>query len=552
MRQNGVRGRITVTDGTQQDTHEQRRTMQQAQAAAHPPTRTEVLVYGATSAGVAAAVAAAEGGAQTLLVEPGRHLGGMTSGGLGYTDVGDVRALGGAAARFRRDVADHYGVAPGRFAGPEPHVAEQIFRAWLEIAGVDVVFDARVESVELTDTGAGPAIRSVSFASGLTVEAGVVIDASYEGDLLPLSGVPSVIGREDRTLYGERFAGRQEVVPGMHNMPPWVSPFVGDPTGRIPGSVLPQVRDFPLAEVGSGDGGVMSYGYRVCLTTAPDRIPFERPLDYDEEYWELGRRLFARDRAAREERTAGRMLGLEPNLPGGLADGNSLGPFSLSVLDGSAWEYPAASFERREEIKQHHLSHTRGFLYFLSTDASVPPAIRDELGRWGLPRGEFTDTGNLPHQLYVREARRMLGDSILTEHDLLAGLIPDDTVALGSYHIDVREVQRTWRSVYEHPEPLGLVVTEGYLSVPVPLYGIPYRSLTPRREHCTNLLVPVCLSASQVAFASVRMEPQYEMLGHAAGTAAAMAAGDGCAVQDLPLADLRARLLATGQKLHVA
>lgn len=541
-----------MTDGTQQDTHEQRRTMQQAQAAAHPPTRTEVLVYGATSAGVAAAVAAAEGGAQTLLVEPGRHLGGMTSGGLGYTDVGDVRALGGAAARFRRDVADHYGVAPGRFAGPEPHVAEQIFRAWLEIAGVDVVFDARVESVELTDTGAGPAIRSVSFASGLTVEAGVVIDASYEGDLLPLSGVPSVIGREDRTLYGERFAGRQEVVPGMHNMPPWVSPFVGDPTGRIPGSVLPQLRDFPLAEVGSGDGGVMSYGYRVCLTTAPDRIPFERPLDYDEEYWELGRRLFARDRAAGEERTAGRMLGLEPNLPGGLADGNSLGPFSLSVLDGSAWEYPAASFERREEIKQHHLSHTRGFLYFLSTDASVPPAIRDELGRWGLPRGEFTDTGNLPHQLYVREARRMLGDSILTEHDLLAGLIPDDTVALGSYHIDVREVQRTWRSVYEHPEPLGLIVTEGYLSVPVPLYGIPYRSLTPRREHCTNLLVPVCLSASQVAFASVRMEPQYEMLGHAAGTAAAMAAGDGCAVQDLPLADLRARLLATGQKLHVA
>jgi hypothetical protein len=511
-----------------------------------------VLVYGATSAGVAAAVAAAEAGAQTLLVEPGHHLGGMTSGGLGYTDVGDLRALGGAADRFRRDVADHYGVAPGRFAGPEPHVAEQIFRSWLEKAGVDVAFDERVASVELTDSGAGPAIRTVSLASGLVVEAGVVIDASYEGDLLPLAGVPSAIGREDRALYGERFAGRQEVVPGMHNMPPWVSPFTDDPSGRAFGRVLPQLRDVPLAEVGAGDGGVMSYGYRVCLTTAADRIPFERPLDYDEEYWELGRRLFARDRAHKEERTAGRMLGLEPNLPGGMADGNSLGPFSLSVLDGSAWEYPDASPERREELRLHHISHTRGFLYFLSTDPSVPRRIREEMGRWGLPRGEFVDTGHLPHQLYVREARRMLGDRILTEHDLVAGAIPPDTVALGSYHIDVREVQRTWRSVYEHPEPVGLVVTEGYLSVPVPVYGVPYRALTPRREHCANLLVPVCVSASQVAFASVRMEPQYEMLGHAAGLAAALAVAHGSAVQDVPWADLRASLVATGQKLHVA
>lgn len=517
-----------------------------------PPVRTEVLVYGGTSAGVAAAVAAAAAGARTVLVEPGHHLGGMTSGGLGYTDVGDIRALGGAAARFRRDVAEHYGVAPGRYAGPEPHVAEQIFRRWLDEARVDVVFGATAIGAELTETGAGPVIRAVAFDSGLTVEAGVVIDASYEGDLLPLAGVPSAIGREDRALYGERFAGRRELVPGMHNMPPWVSPFAGDPTGRIPGPLLPQLRDVPLAEVGSGDGGVMSYGYRVCLTTAHDRIPFDRPDDYDEGYWELGRRLFARDRAAGMERVAGRMIGLEPNLPGGMADGNSLGPFSLSVLDGSAWEYPGASRERREQMRQHHLSHTRGFLYFLSTDPSVPAPIRAELSRWGLPRGEFADTGHLPHQLYVREARRMLGDRILTEHDLLAGDIPADTVALGSYHLDVREVQRTWLPVYEHPEPIGTVVTEGYLSVPVPVYGIPYAALTPRREHNVNLLVPVCLSASHVAFSSVRMEPQYEMLGHAAGVAAALAVGAGCAVQDVPLAALRERLVASGQTLALA
>jgi hypothetical protein len=512
-------------------------------------TEVEVLVYGATSAGVAAAVAAAESGAQTVLVEPGRHLGGMTSGGLGYTDVGDVRALGGPAARLRRDIAEHYAVAPGRFAGPEPHVAEAIFRRWLEQAGVEVVFGQAVTGVTLAPDAEGPRIRDVAFASGRVFVPGVVVDSSYEGDLLPLAGVPYAVGREDRSLYGERFAGRQELVPGIHAMPPWVSPFADDPAGHTAGDLLAQLHDAPLAEVGAGDGGVMSYGYRVCLTTAPDRIPFDRPDDYDEGYWELGRRLFARDRAAGLERAAGKMIGLEPNLPGGMADGNSLGPFSLSVLDGSAWEYPDASPERREEIRRHHLRHTRGFLYFLSTDPAVPPAIRSELQRWGLPRGEFADTGHLPHQLYVREARRMIGAHILTEHDLLAGIIPDDTIALGSYHLDVREVQRTWRWVYEHPAPIGAVFTEGYLSVPVPLYGIPFRSLTPHRESAANLLVPVCLSASHVALSSVRMEPQYQMLGHAAGVAASLAVANGCAVQDVPLAALRERLEATGQVL---
>ncbi|MGO4595673.1 FAD-dependent oxidoreductase [Leifsonia sp. 2TAF2] len=509
----------------------------------------DVVVYGATSAGVAAAVAAAEAGVRTLLVEPGGHLGGMTSGGLGYTDVGDVRALGGAAARLRADIAEHYGTAPGHYAGPEPHVAEGIFRRWLEQAGVDVLFHARLTGVETVEGRDGREVRAITVTSGERIDAGVFIDAGYEGDLLSEAGVPYRVGREDRSLYGERFAGRQELVPGMHNMPPWVSPFAGDPTGRTEGRILPQLHDRPLAALGEGDGGVMSYGFRVCLTTAPDRIPFDRPDDYDDEYWELGRRLFARDRHEGVERTAGRMLGLEPNLPGGMADGNSLGPLSLSVLDGSAWEYPEASAERREELRRHHVAHTRGFLYFLSHDPAVPSAIRRELSRWGLPREEFADTGHLPHQLYVREARRMVGERVLTEHDLLAGTIPADTVALGSYHIDIREVQRIWRWVYEHPEPIGTVFTEGYLSVPVPLYGIPYSTLLPRRQDAGNLLVPVCLSASAVAFASVRMEPQYMMLGQAAGVAAALAVDSGRALHDLDRDVLTERLRDSGQAL---
>src|SRR3954452_10569057 len=302
----------------------------------------------------------------------------MTSGGLGYTDVGDVRVLGGAAARFRQEVADHYRVAVGAYAGPEPHVAEAIFTHWLEDPKIDVVFGARVRSAELRE---GRIARLAT--DGSSYEADVFVDASYEGDLLAAAGVPYAVGREDRALHGERWAGRQELRPGRHAMPPWISPFRDDPSGVVAGPLLPQVRAEPLAPIGAGDGGVMAYGYRVCLTTAADRIPFERRDGYDEAHWELGRRLFAYWRSVGFEPSAGALLGLEPNLPNGKCDGNSLGPFSLNVLDGSAWEYPDASPARREELRQHHLHHVVDFLYFLATDPGVPASVRTELSRWG-------------------------------------------------------------------------------------------------------------------------------------------------------------------------
>ncbi|QFY11177.1 FAD-dependent oxidoreductase [Nonomuraea phyllanthi] len=497
----------------------------------------ELVVYGATSAGVCAAVAAARRGLDTVLLEPGRHVGGMTSGGLGYTDIGDARVLGGMAAEFRQAVADAYGVPPGHYAGPEPHVAERIFLSWLERAGVEVVYDAPLRSVD------GRISRLSTPQGGYA--AGVFVDASYEGDLLAAAGVGYRVGREDRSLHGERFAGRREVVPGMHTFPPWISPF------RADGTLLPQVADGPMAEVGAGDGGVMSYGYRVCMSTAPDRIPFERRPGYDEEHWELGRRLFRHWREQGVEPRAGRLVGLEPNLPNGKADGNSLGPFSLSVLDRSAWSYPDAGPAERERIRLHHLHHAQDLLYFLSHDLEVPESVRAELARWGLPADEFADTGHLPHQLYVREARRMLGERHLTEHDLVQGTRHSDVVAMGSYHLDVREVQRTWRWVYEHPDPVPMVVTEGYLSAGVAPYQIPYSALVPRREECANLLVPVCVSASHVAFSSIRMEVQYQMLGHAAGLAAALAVRSGAAVQDVDVAALQDELAAAGQVLSL-
>lgn len=508
----------------------------------------EVVVHGATSAGVCAAVAAAEHGASVVLLEPGRHVGGMTSGGLGYTDIGDPRALGGYATRFRQAVADHYRVPVGRYAGPEPKVAELIFERWLDEAGVDVIFDARLQSAQVTDGR----ITAADYGPSGSFTGGVFVDASYEGDLLAAAGVPYAIGREDVRMHGESLAGRQEMMPGRHSFPPGISPFADDPSGRTEGPLLPGIHDRQLAPVGSGDGGVMSYGYRVCLTRAADRIePQPRP-GYDPGHFELARRLLDHYRRTGFELTAGWLIGLTPNLPGDKCDGNSLGPFSLSVLDGSAWQYPEATPDQRARIVQHHRDHAQDLLYFLAHDPAVPRRVREEMLQWGLPPDEFTGTGDhLPHQLYVREARRMQSTVLLTQHDLTAGRTWPDVVALGSYHIDIREVQRCWRWAYEHPDPVAHVFNEGYLSVAVPVYGIPYAALL--ADEIDNLAVPVCLSASHVAFASIRMEPQYQMLGQAAGTAAALALSS--ATPDLhrvSIEDLQARLLADGATLSVA
>jgi hypothetical protein len=466
----------------------------------------------------------------------------MVSSGLGYTDAGDRRVIGGMAGRFAADVAEHYGTTLWHWAGPEPRVAEAIFTRWLERAGVEVVLGCGGIAAEAS---AG-AITAVTTGAGVRYPAGVYVDASYEGDLLAAAGVPYAVGRDGRDRHGEPLAGRRPMGPGKHNFPPFLSPF------RTPGGddLLPFVHPRPAADVGAGDGGVMAYAYRVCLTRAPDRLPIERRPGYDEAEWELARRYFHRvGRDVPEgDLTAGLFVGLVGNIPGDKCDANSLGPFSLNLLDGDNWRYPDGTADVRERVRRRHADYTHDFLYFLRSDPSVPPKVRREAAEWGLPRDEFTGSGGWPHQLYVREARRMAGEYVLTQHDLLPRPRQQyDAVAMGSYHIDIREVQRTWCEVYEHPDPLPCVYNEGYLSVPVRPYQIPYRSIVPRFEHCANLLVPVCLSASHVAFASVRMEVQYEMLGHAAGLAATLALRDSQPVQRVSITDLQDRLTAEGQ-----
>jgi hypothetical protein len=473
---------------------------------------TDVVVYGATGAGVAAAVAAKGAGAHVVLVEPGRHVGGMVSGGLSWTDVGDTRVLGGFARRFYSAVAEYYGAPLWNVKGPEPHVAEAILTSFLD--GVDV----RLGESELPD-------------------AAVVVDASYEGDVLARRGARFAVGRESTALHGERWAGRQPAYrPSKHNFEGVTSPFGAD------GALLPHIsepdvdkRGWPLEGIGEGDGGLQAYQFRLCLTNRDDnRIPFEEPDGYDAGEFALLDRYLQR-------RSGAPVLGLVPDLlPNGKCDVNSIGPFSLNILDGSNRDYVNGD---RDAVHAHHLRYTQSLLWHLGQ--RLP-----EIAEWGLCADEFTDTGGWPHQLYVREARRMQGAYVLTEHDLLEARQHPDVVALGSYNIDIREIERTWRMLPEY-NATPAIFNEGYLSVAVPPYPIPYRCLTPRSEDADDVLAAVCVSASHVAFASLRMEPTLMLVGHAAGAAAAQAARRGIAVQDVDVGALQRSLTDQGQVLSL-
>ena len=501
----------------------------------------DVVVYGGTASGIMAALAAARAGRGVALLEPGRHLGGMVSGGLGWTDIGDRRIIGGLTREFYARVAAHYGVGPWEILGPEPHVAEDLFRAWLAEAGVTVHYGARLGGVARE----GRAIRAIATEAGERFAARVFIDAGYEGDLLAGSGVGYTVGRESVSLHGERWAGRQPIRPDKHNFDAPVSAFVGGNAGPL----LPLIHERPLVPEGDGDGGLQAYCFRLCLTDRSEkRIPFPRPEGYDPARYELLRRYLA---AAGSRVTLGLLLGLKGLLPHGKVDVNSIGPLSTNLLDGSNWAYPEATYARRAAIWDDHLRYTAGLLYFLAHDPDVPPAMRAEMHGWGLCADEFADTGGWPHQLYIREGRRLRGEYHLTQHDLLGRRAQYDTVGLGAYNIDIREVQRVCLPVPRFPHLVGEVFNEGYLSLLVEPYAIPYRALLPRHGECDNLIVPVCISASHVAFSSVRMEPQYMILGHAAGTAAALAVADGIAVQRVDPVALQRALVAQGQVLAV-
>jgi hypothetical protein len=511
-------------------------------ALAQPRSKPKVIVYGATAGGVMAAVAAAREGASVQLVEPGRHLGGMLTGGLSHTDYGDRAVIGGLALEFYERVAKAYQKPLYFWRGPEPHLGEKILGDWLKEHRVAVLFGQRVQAVEKE----GRQIRRIRLLSGQSLAAGVFIDATYEGDLMARAGVSYAIGREGIAQYGESWAGRQPIYPDGHNFRLPVSPFVNGKNGVL----LPLVNPRRQVGFGEADSAVQAYCFRLIMTNVPEnRVPLTKPEGYDPARYELLRRYVK----VRKPKTLGEtgVIGPWVNLPNGKAEINSGGPISTNLYDGSNWAYPDADYPQRDRIWQDHLAYTQGLLYFVANDPSLPENIHREAREWGLARDEFADTGGWPHQLYVRVARRMVGEYVMTQHDLQRDTTKYDGIGMGSYNIDVRHVQRTFQWISRFPELRGETFNEGYLSIPVAPYEIPYRALLPKYDQCTNLLVPVCVSSSNLAYASIRMEPQYMILGHAAGVAAALAGKQRVPVQHVDLAGLRRRLLAQRQVLSL-
>lgn len=499
----------------------------------------DIVVYGGTAGGAMASIAASRAGASVILIEPSRHLGGMLTGGLGRTDMDrQQRIIGGFAREFFERAGKHYG-EPIAWTF-EPSIAEKIINDWIESTPVQVVFGRRVESVEIENG----LLTSLVADDGSSFRARVFIDASYEGDLLARADVSYAVGREGTEVYGESLAGIREIQPGNHQLQAAVSPF--DESGAL----LPFIVDEEeVGPVGSGDGKVQAYCFRLCLTDVPEnRVPVSRPESYDPSLYEL----LLRYLLATEERfgKASIPLGIS-RLPNGKTDVNSGDAISTN-LPSASWPYPEASYAEREKIWQLHMDWTQGLLYFLANDPSVPAYRREEMSRWGLARDEFVDNGHWPHQLYVREARRMIGEYVMTQHDLESRRTKYDSIGMGGYNMDVREVQWIAKTVYRFPVPAKEVLMEGYITVNVEPYEIPYRALLPRQEECRNLLVCACLSASHMAYSSIRMEPQYMILGQSAGVAAALAVATDREVHRIDLVELQSELRKQKQILHLS
>jgi hypothetical protein len=506
-------------------------------AIASAAERYDVVVYGATAGGTMAAVAASEEGARVVLLEPGGHVGGMLSGGLGRTDMDRQQdVIGGLSREFFERVGHHYGREVAWTF--EPSVAERTLRDWLDQAGVEILFQHRLDDVQKE----GDRIRLLRCVNGAAFEAPVFVDASYEGDLMKAAGVSYTLGREGQARYGESWSGRRELLPGHHQLGVPVSPY--DEGGRL----LPHIQPFEnLGPVGAGDRKIQAYCFRLCLTRDPDnRLPIPRPDGYDPRRFGLVRNYLL---ALGEDARVGHVLGIS-EMPNQKTDINAGGGVSTN-LPGASWEYPEAGHERRQEIWKEHLDWAHGLVYFLANDPVVPEALRRQVGRYGLARDEFVDTGHWPHQMYIREARRMLGEYVLTQHDIDTHRRKHDTVGMAGYNIDIREIQWVAVPVPRFPTMALEVLQEGYLSVPVEPYEIPYRSLLPRQDEASNLLVTSCISASHVAYASFRMEPQYMIVGESTGVAAAQAVRGDRGVHDIDRVVLRARLRERGQILSI-
>lgn len=521
--------------------------------------KADVIVYGGTSSAVITAVQVAKMGKTVVMVSPDQHLGGLSSSGLGYTDVGNKSVVGGLSREFYHRVFQYYqkpetwkwqksneygNVGQSTIAMDtanstmwifEPHIAEQVFEDFVK------EFNIRVCRNEWLDRGKGVKlkngkIQSIKTLSGQVYQGKIFVDATYEGDLMAAAGVHYAVGRESNSVYHEKWNGIQPNVFhhghnfGKLNISPYVIP--GDPSSGI----LRGISGEKPGDMGDGDKKVQAYCYRMCLTTNDkNRIPFEKPEGYDPAQYELLLRVFNAGWRETFEK-------FDP-IPNLKTDVNNHGPISFDYI-GMNYDYPEASYEQRKEIIDEHKKYQQGWLYFIANDPRVPLEVQSKMKTWGLSKDEFIDNGNWPYQIYVREARRMIGQTVMTENEIQGKNPVADPIGMGSYTMDSHNTQR-----YITAE--GYVQNEGDIGIhPKTPYKISLGTILPKKEECSNLLVTLAVSSSHIAFGSIRMEPVFMVLGQSAGIVAGMALDKNVEIHDLPFAEIKTKLLENGQVLE--
>ncbi len=489
-------------------------------------TKVDVLIYGANGAGIMAAYSAKKMGKTVLLIEPSFHLGGLSAGGLGQTDIGNKQAITGLARDFYKRIGRQYGKEEAWIF--EPHVAQNVFEQYLIEAKINVLYGKRVFNVQKK----GLAITKVFFEDAespnifpkMWVKASQIIDCSYEGDIMAKAGVSYTVGREANSQYNETYNGVQLLT--KHQFPDGIDPY------KIPGQansgLLWGISNEPLGKIGQGDKSVQAYNFRLCLTTDSTNFKaIEKPLNYNESQYELLARYIEK---IKPKKLDWQLLHIQP-MPNDKTDINNCGAFSTDMI-GENFEYANASYLEREKIIQKHKDYTLGLLYFLGNNERVPEHLRSEMKRYGLPLDEYQDNGNFSPQIYVREARRMISDYVMTEAHCLGKVKAEKPIGQAAYTMDSHNCRRIVVN--------GMVKNEGDVQIGgFGPYDIDYRAIIPKATECTNLLVPVCLSASHIAYGSIRMEPVFMVLGQSAGLAAAEAIESGTTIQKIDLKNVQ-------------
>ncbi|GAB2572872.1 FAD-dependent oxidoreductase [Spirosoma areae] len=530
-----------------------------------PPTghkaavrRADVIVYGGTSGAITAAVQVKKMGKSVIIVSPDKHLGGLSAGGLGFTDTGNKEVIGGLSREFYQRLYQHYrkdaswawqkredygnkGQGTPAIDGTsrtmwifEPHAAEQIFEEFVRENNITLYRDEWLDRSAKGVQKKGGTLQSFRTLSGTVYEGKMFIDATYEGDLMAAAGVRYHVGREANRVYGEAHNGVQtDVFHHRHHFMMNVSPFTIANDAKS--GLLPEVSDQPPGTFGEGDTKIQAYCFRMCLSSHPDnRIPFSKPEGYNPARYELLARVFAAGWRESFDK-------FDP-IPNRKTDTNNHGPFSTDYI-GKNYDYPEATYERRRQIIRDHELYQKGLMYFLQNDSRVPADIQAKMKQWGLPKDEFKDNGGWPHQLYIREARRMIGEFVMKEDDALGKTSVPYPIGMGSYTLDAHQAQR-------YVKADGFVQNEGDIGVhPDKPYSIAYGSILPKETECNNLLVPVCVSSTHIAFGSIRMEPVFMILGQSAATAAVLSIDNKVSPQRLPYAKLQAVLLNDKQRL---